>query len=97
MVITLDAYFVHRARAKEGKDGNALNEVRLLCNSILNNDNVMSVDKSLKYLPTKAVLRYAAGDEIKLTEPEFTALADGFFDEIEEKYSTNRPKLALSS
>jgi len=97
MVITLDAYFVHRARAKEGKDGNALNEVRLLCNSILNNDNLMCADKSIKYVPAKAVLRYNVGDEITLTEPEFTALADAFFDEMEEKYSANRPTLALSS
>jgi hypothetical protein len=35
MVLALDSYFVHRARAIERKDGNPLNEVRVLCNSIM--------------------------------------------------------------
>ena len=35
MVLALDSYFVHRTRAIEKKDGNPLNEVRMLCNSIL--------------------------------------------------------------
>ncbi|SRR6266478_2359462 len=34
IVLALDSYFVHRARAIEKKDGNPLNEVRMLCNSI---------------------------------------------------------------
>src|SRR3989442_1810786 len=39
MVLALDSYFVHRARAIEKKDGNPLNEVRMLCNSMMNNSN----------------------------------------------------------
>jgi hypothetical protein len=37
LVLVLDAFFVHQARGIEGKDGNPLNEVRMLCNSILQN------------------------------------------------------------
>jgi hypothetical protein len=35
LVLVLDRFFVHRARGLEGKDGNPLNEVRMLCDSIL--------------------------------------------------------------
>src|SRR5947209_9542769 len=36
-VLLLDYMFVHRLSGIEGKDGNPLNEVRVLCNSILLN------------------------------------------------------------
>lgn len=48
MILALDSCFVHRARAKEKKDGNPLNEVRMLCSSILNNDGIMCADKTEK-------------------------------------------------
>jgi hypothetical protein len=36
-VLLLDHMFVHRLTGIEGKDGNPLNKVRVLCNSILLN------------------------------------------------------------
>lgn len=36
-VLLLDYMYVHRLTGVEGKDGNPLNEVRVLCNSILQN------------------------------------------------------------
>ena len=36
-VLLLDHMFLHRLTGIEGKDGNPLNEVRVLCNSILPN------------------------------------------------------------
>lgn len=86
MVLALDSYFVHRTRALEKKDGNPLNEVRMLCNSMLNSNHVMSADKTIKYDPAKAVLKYRIGDEIKLTEAGFVRLSEAFFAEIESKY-----------
>jgi len=35
LVVVLDGFFVHRSRTLEKKDGNPLNEVRMLRNSIL--------------------------------------------------------------
>ena len=70
----------------EGKDGNPLNEVRILCNSMINNDNKMYVDKTIKYNPAKSILKYQAGDEIKLNKVGFLQLSNAFFAEIESKY-----------
>jgi hypothetical protein len=55
MVLALDSYFVHRARAMETKDGSALNEVGTLCNSMINNNSRMCVDKTIKYDRAKSV------------------------------------------
>lgn len=86
MVLALDDSFLHRSRQMEGKDGNPLNEVRVLCSSLLTNGGVMGADKQIKMDPTTSVLHYAVGDEIKLTEEDFVQLAKGFFAEIEVKY-----------
>jgi hypothetical protein len=79
MVLVLDTYFVHRSRTMEGKDGNPLNEVRILCNSMMNNNNKMCTDKTIKYNPAKSVLKYRVGDEIKLNKAGFFTTIKSFF------------------
>jgi hypothetical protein len=86
MVLALECYLVHRARAIEKKNGNPLNEVRMLCNSMMNNHNMMCEDKTVRYDPAKSLLKYRFGDEIKLNEADFNLLASAFFAEIESKY-----------
>jgi hypothetical protein len=86
MVLVLDTYFVLRSRTMEGKDGNPLNEVRILCNSMMNNNNKMCADKTIKFNPAKSVLKYQVGDEIKLNKAGFLQLSNAFFAEIESKY-----------
>jgi hypothetical protein len=66
-----DSYFVNSARAIEKKNGNPLNEVRLLCNAMRNGSNMMGADKTIKFDPAKSVLKYRVGDEIKLHEADF--------------------------
>ena len=86
MVLSLDHYFVHRLRKNEGKDGNPLNEVRVLCDSLTDNDGVLAADKTSRLDPEKSILGLEVGDEIKLTEADFRRLADGFLAEIESRY-----------
>ena len=86
MILVLDMLFVHRLRGQEGKDGNPLNEVRILCNSIMNNQGVMGEDSTIRFVPDKSVLKYCVGDEIKLNAANFAGLANAFFAEIERKF-----------
>ena len=60
-VLLLDHMFVHRLTGIEGKDGNPLNEVRVLCNSIQLNQGKLQVDK-LPGWPNSAEQRDAADD-----------------------------------
>ena len=71
----------------EGKDGNPLNEVRVICNSLMQNGGAMSADKVIRLNPAKSVLKYEVGDEIRLRETDFLRLAEAYFAEIESKYS----------
>jgi hypothetical protein len=87
MLLALDHYFVHRTRSIEGKDGNPLNEVRMLCNAIMENGAVLQADKTIKYKPENTVLQIAVGDAVHLNADGFKKLAHAFFDEIEKKFS----------
>jgi hypothetical protein len=87
MVLTLDEYFVHRLRKLEGKDGNPLNEVRAICNSLMLHDGVMTAENPIKMKPAQTVLKIEFGDQIRVTEADFAALSKAFFAEIEAKYS----------
>ncbi|OAI38912.1 hypothetical protein AYO38_01855 [bacterium SCGC AG-212-C10] len=88
MVLLLDYAFVHRLRTVEGKDGNALNEVRVICQSLLEHGGVMTADKAIKLVPEKSVLKYAYGSEIQVSEADFGLIRDAFFAEIERKFSS---------
>ena len=52
------------------KDGNPLNEVRVLRNSMLNNNNIVCADNTIKLNPATSVLKYKVGDEITLVQPQ---------------------------
>jgi hypothetical protein len=86
MVLVLDYLFVHRTRTLELKDGNPLNEVRVICNSLLQNDGLMGKDNSIKLDPAKSVLGLHVGDEILIDEAAFQHLSEAFFAELERKF-----------
>ncbi len=87
MVIVLEAMFVHRLRTVEGKDGNPLNEVRVLVNSLLEHGGDLTPDKSIKLLPSNSVLGLEYGQKVQLTRAGFGRLSDAFFAEIDLKFS----------
>jgi hypothetical protein len=87
LTLVLDSYFVNRTRALEGKDGNPLNEVRLLCSSLLSNHGVFCVDKTINYKPETSVLKLRVGNEIRLDEKQFRLLFGAFFSEMQQKFT----------
>ncbi len=95
-VLLLDYMFVHRLTGIEGKDGNPLNEVRVLCNSMLLNRGKLQVDKlpgwpnsagsGMSLPPEKSVLKLKAGDEVTVSETDFVRLSKAFFAELEKRF-----------
>lgn len=61
LLLALEMRFVHRLRAKEGKDGNPLNEVRLLVESLMSNGGRMVEDSKLGLDPERSVLHTRPG------------------------------------
>jgi hypothetical protein len=87
LVIVLEGYFVHRTRGVEKKDGNPLNEVRVMAASMMLNGEVMMADSSVKMDPEKSVLKLSVGDKIALNEQSFTLLFKAFFEDLQTKYA----------
>jgi hypothetical protein len=87
LVLALDQMFVHRLRGQEGKDGNPLNEVRMLTTSIVEHGGHLVKDKQIKLDPATSVLGLEVGDVVRMTEAQFLALANAFFDEIAIRFA----------
>jgi hypothetical protein len=87
LVIVLDAFFVHRVRAVEGKDGNPLNEVRMLADSVMHNDSVLMANSTIKYRADDSVLGYAIGDTIAIDRDNLERLADRYFAELRHRFT----------
>lgn len=96
MVLKLEYMFEHRLSGLEGRDGNPLNEVRILCNSLVLNDGRLQIERlrgwpmsavaGLTLPPDRSVLKLKPGDKIELTEAAFARLAKAFFAEIQKRY-----------
>ena len=86
MLLALDHSFMHRGRGQEGKDGNPLNEVRMLSVAILDNDGVLKKDSQIKYDAKTSVAGIAIGEPVVLTRETFGALAAAFCDEIGKRF-----------
>ena len=87
MVLVLELSFVHRQRGLEGKDGNPLNEVRMLANSILAHDGVLAPDSTVGFKAETAVASIAIGEAIALDRATFGRVAEAYFAEIERRFT----------
>ena len=87
MLLVLDGYFVHRLRGVEGKDGNALNEVRVLARSLMENGGTVLADSQIRLDPARSVLGLEVGDPITLTLQQYRRISDAFLREIESRFS----------
>jgi hypothetical protein len=88
LVLVLDRLFVHRLRTATGKDANALNEVELLAESLMNNGGEMRVGTVVRWVPEQTVLGLRPGDRISVNEEEFRKLSAAFLSEIETRFVT---------
>jgi hypothetical protein len=86
MTLVLDRYFVHRLRLVTGKDGNPLNQVELLSDSLINNGGELRATNVIKYLPDQSVLTLDVGERIRLNAAQFERLSTVFFAEAEAKF-----------
>jgi hypothetical protein len=70
--------------------------VRILCNSILLNNNKLQIDKlpgwpnsagsGMKLPREKSILKLQPGKQIQVSESDFMRLSNAFFEEIENRY-----------
>lgn len=86
VIVGLEMAFVHRVRMNEGKDGNPLNEVRMITASVLEFGGVMTLDKTIKWKPEASVTGLKNGDKIALDRKQVGKLVDAFFEELAKKY-----------
>ncbi len=86
LIVMLDRCFVHRSRTIEGKDGNPMNQVRMLCDSILENDGVLAANKTIRFDVAKSILKCKPGDPIEVSVAEFVALAEAYLASIERTF-----------
>jgi hypothetical protein len=57
----------------EGKDGNPLNEPRVLRDSLMLHDGRLCAHRSIKLSPVASVLKLQVGDEVGLNENDHRA------------------------
>src|SRR5215217_5865374 len=85
-LLALDHHFMHRMRGAEGKDGNPLNEVRMLSDSLMENDGVLQENKTIKYKAEKAVAGIAMGQAIAMDVETFGRLAKAYVEELGKRF-----------
>jgi hypothetical protein len=86
MILVLDRPFVHRVRMVTGKDGNPLNEVEMLCESLMNNNGILLDSNVIKLVPEDSVVKLHVGDPIRLSEKQFEQLSAAFYAELERRF-----------
>jgi hypothetical protein len=58
----------------------------MLCTSLIENEGVLTADKTIKYSTATSVLKQQIGEHIQLGETAFVKLAEAFFKDMESKF-----------
>lgn len=87
LVVALDRWFALRNPKVEGRDGNPVNEVRVLAESVVEHGAVMTVPKGIKLRAEGSVLGFEEGEELSLDGDAFELLFDAFLAEVEGKFT----------
>jgi hypothetical protein len=85
LLLAVDRPFVHRLRVVTGKDGNALNELELLVDSLMAGGEFRG-NNVIRYDSADAVLGLEPGDRIVLNRAKFERVYKAFLGEIESKF-----------
>jgi uncharacterized protein (UPF0548 family) len=85
LVPALDRWFSLRNPKVEGRDGNPINEVRTIAESVTEHGSVMVIPRGIKLSPETSVLGFEEGEEISLDGDAFERLFDAFLVEAEKK------------
>src|SRR6266545_2871341 len=64
----------------------SLNKVRIICDSLMNDNGILRADKQIKLTPERSVVKLHVGDPISLTEADFERLSAAFFAELERRF-----------
>jgi hypothetical protein len=86
MKLVLDRYFIHRLRTVAGKDGNPLNEVELLSESLMDNDGVLRGNNVVRLTPGQSVVDLELGGSIRLSAAQFERLSNALLDEVRARF-----------
>jgi hypothetical protein len=86
LVVALDRWFSLRNPKAEGRDGNPINEVRAIAESVTENGSVTTVPRGVRLAPKTSVLGFEEGEEISLDGDAFERLFDAFLAEVEAKF-----------
>ena len=87
LVLALDRPFVHRVRMVTGTEATALNELELICDSLLSGDGVFRLGTVVKYAPETSIVGLEEGAHVRLTADQFERLADAVFAELDAKFA----------
>jgi hypothetical protein len=86
MALALDRLFVHRRSSATAKQAGPLNELELICDSLMNNDGILHTNGAGVYVPQQSVLKLEPGERIALSLEQFEQLAQAVLAEIEAKF-----------
>jgi hypothetical protein len=86
MTLALDRWFVHRVRVVSGKDGNPLNEVELMADSLMADGGVLRANNVIKLVPAESVLGLEIGEPIRLSAAQLARLAEAYLAELDTRF-----------